>query len=245
MASPATAQVGANIEPAGVAATNIFASALVPGAGQALERRWITAAIFAAVEVGAWWVVLDQRSEGHSLRTAYRDLAWDVARARPDPRVDGSFEYYERMIHWTRSGAFDSGAEPGLQPERAADAFNGRQWRLAAEIFLGGDIDAPPTAAGYASALDYYRSRAYDETFEWDWTGRAPDQQRFADLIDRSDGALRRSSVAVGAVIANHVLSAAEAYINQRLERKTLELAVTPHERAGSVGASLRLRIIP
>ncbi len=240
-----TAQVSGSFEPSGVAATRVLASALVPGAGQALERRWIPAAIFAAVEVGAWWIVLDQRSEGHQLRTAYRDLAWDVARARPDPRVDGSFEYYERMIRWTRSGAFDSGAEPGLQPERAADAFNGRQWQLAAEIFLGGDIDAPPTAAGYDSALDYYRSRAYDEGFVWDWTGRAQDQRRFADLIDQSDGALRRSSVAVGAVIANHVLSAAEAYINQRLERRTVELGVIPHDRAGSMGASLRLRILP
>ena len=241
----AAAQVGGGAAPTAQAATRVLASALSPGAGQALERRWITSAVFAAVEVGAWWIVLDQRSEGRQLRTAYRDLAWEVARARPEPRVDGSFEYYERMIRWNRSGAFDASGEPGLQPERASDAFNGRQWQLAAEIFLGGDIAAPPTAPGYQSALDYYRGRAYEEGFLWDWTGRAPDQQRFAELIDESDGALRRSSVAVGAVIANHVLSAAEVYINQRLGRRTVELGVTPHALAGNAGASLRLRILP
>ena len=231
--------------PSGSAATRVIASALVPGAGQALERRWLASAVFAAIEATGWWIALDQRGEGNRLRTAYRDLAWEVARDRAEPRVDGSFEYYERMIHWTRSGAFDTSADPGLQPERAPDAFNGRQWRLAAEIFLGGDISAPPTSPGYQAALDYYRGRAYEGPLVWDWTGRGPDQARFAELIDESDSALRRSSVAFGAVLANHVLSAAEAYINQRLGRSAVELAVTPRDLGTAAGASLRLRILP
>jgi hypothetical protein len=245
MSQMAAGQTDDRTEFSGLTATSILASAVVPGAGQAMERRWITSAVFAAIEVTAWWIALDRRGEGNRLRTAYRDLAWEVARNRSAPRVDGSFEYYERLIHWTRSGSFDASAEAGLQPERAPDAFNGRQWRLAAEIFLGGDISAPPTAPGYAAAIDYYRGRAYQEPFVWDWTGRAPDQERFAALIDESDGALRRSSVAVGAAIANHVLSAAEAYVNQRLGRRAVELAMTPGDLRGPAGASLLLRILP
>ena len=231
--------------PFGSPATRVFASAIVPGAGQALEQRWLASAVFAVIEATAWWVTIDQKGEGDRLRTAYRDLAWEVARDRAEPRVDGSFEYYERMIHWTRSGAFDTSPEPGLQPERAPDSFNGRQWRLAAEIFLGGDISAAPTAPGYQAALDYYRGRAYEGPLVWDWTGRAPAQERFAELIDESDSALRRSSVAVGAVLANHVLSAAEVYINQRLGRGAVELAVIPRDLGTAAGASLRLRILP
>lgn len=214
----------------------IAASAVLPGSGQALEGRWLAAAIFAAVEVGGWWLHLDARGDGRRFRDGYRDLAWDVARGRPLPRVDGSFEYYERMLRWTRSGRFDADpAAPDVQPERAPDTFNGRQWRLAAEIFLGGDVAAPPSAPGYASALAYYRERAYGEGLLWDWTGREPEQARFGALIDDSDDAFRRASIAAGAVVANHVLSAVEAFVSRRLGGRAVEFSLIPHPGTFSI----------
>ncbi|MBT8336180.1 MAG: hypothetical protein KJO11_06210, partial [Gemmatimonadetes bacterium] len=174
----------------------------------------------------------------------YRDLAWTAARGSPSPRVDGPFEYYERMIRWTRSGSWDRRSDvPGVQPETAQDAFNGRQWRLAAEIFLGGDIAATPETSGYASALEYYRQRAYDDSLLWDWTGQEAAQRQFSDWIEESDDASRRASLVAGALVANHLLSAIEVYVNQRLGRRAVEVGVAPGSRAGEGVAMLRVRV--
>ena len=162
------------------------------------------------------------------------------------PRVDGPFEYYERMIRWDRSGAFDRDpGAPGVQPETASDAFNGRQWRLAAEIFLGGDIAAPPTSPGYAAALEYYRERAYADELLWDWTGRDADRARFVSLIDDTDAASRRASLAAGALVANHVLSAVEVFIAQRVGRRAVELDVAPTFDRPRGGATFRVVLRP
>jgi hypothetical protein len=168
----------------------------------------------------AWGVHLDARADGRRLRGAYRDLAWSEARGEPVPRVDGDFDYYERLSHWTRSGNFDADpSDSDLQPERDASTYNGAQWRLAAGLFLGGDEDAGPGSAGYSDALDYYRSRAYGNAFLWDW-GQAPDvQARFGDLIDRSDGRFRTASLALAAVVANHLFSALDAFVAERSGR--------------------------
>lgn len=222
----------------------VLASAVVPGTGQALGGRWLTAVGFAVVEAAAWWVYLDSRGDGNRLRGEYRDLAWSVARRGPEPRVDGPFEYYERMAHWTRSGAFDADAgTPGVQPERASDAYNGAQWRLAANIYLEGDANASATAQGYASALDFYRQRAYPESLLWDWSGRDPDQIRFARLIEDSDNGFGRASVALGALVANHIVSAIEVYVIHRLAGERLEVDLIPGSAFARGGATLQMRL--
>jgi hypothetical protein len=228
----------------GSPAVPVLASAVVPGLGQGLQGRWVTTAAFALLEGVGWWLHLDAASDADRFRAAYRDLAWTAARGSPTPRVDGPFEYYERMIRWTRSGAWDLNPDlPGLQPETATDAFNGRQWRLAAEIFLGGDVAAAPDTPGYASALEYYRDRAYDDALLWDWTGQSAAQQRFAEWIDESDAASRRASLVAGALVANHLLSAIEVFVNQRLGRRAVELEAGPGSRPNGGVAMLRVRV--
>lgn len=229
----------------GALAGRMGASLLVPGAGQALDGQpWLSAAFF-GVEIATWWIALDGRADGRRLRGDYRDFAWEVARGQPIPRVEGSFEYYERLTQWGRSGQFDASPDPGLQPERASDAYNGRQWRLAADIFLQGDLDAPPTASGYGSALAYYRDRAYPAELAWDWSGDDASQRRFSDLIRASDDAFRRSSIAVGAVVANHLLSAIEVYVHRRLGREAVAMSVAPGIGPAAGGTVLTFRILP
>lgn len=207
----------------------IGAAALLPGVAQLVSGRVWQGVVLGLVEAGGLWLYLDARADRRRDRDGYRDLAWSVARGGVEPRVDPAFEYYEDLIHWTRSGAFD--AEPGLdgvQPERDPATFNGRQWMLAAEIFLGGDADAAPDQAGYEQALDYYRSRAWTDDFAWDWSVDAAAQDRFAELIDDADASARRASVALGVVVANHLLSAIEAFVAYRLGSLPAQLRVVP-----------------
>lgn len=196
-----------------------LASAVLPGTGQFLQgrRRWI---VFLTIEAAAWAYHLDQRQDGRRLRSEYRDLAWAAARGGPEPRLDGDFEYYERVGAWARSGAYDAAPdEEPFAPERDPSTYNGAQWNLAAEVHLNGDRNAGPGQPGYDEAVDFYRRRAYADPFLWDWTGAPGEQQRFRGLIERSDDRLRTASVALAAVAANHLLSAVDAFAAARLGR--------------------------
>lgn len=203
-------------------------SALLPGAGQFTQgrRRWI---VFLAAEAAAWAFHLDARQDGRRLRAGYRDLAWAVGRGAPEPRVDGAFEYYERMAFWTRSGAFDSDpGSPELDPERDPSTYNGAQWALAASIFLQGDPHTLPGAPGYDQALEYYRDRAYEAAFAWDWSDAGEDHDRFRGLIDESDDRFRTASVALALVAGNHLLSAVDAFAAARVGASGLRLRFEP-----------------
>ncbi|MEK9500094.1 hypothetical protein WI372_03815 [Gemmatimonadota bacterium DH-20] len=222
--------------------TGIGAAALLPGVTQAMEGRVWQGVLLGLVEAGGWWLYFDARAARDDGRSAYRDLAWTAARGSVRPRVDPGFEYYEDLLYWSRSGAFD--ADPsasGVQPERSPDTFNGRQWQLAAQIFLGGDVAADPSAPGYGAALEYYTGRAWGEGLTWDWSADPQARERFATLIDEADSAARRASVAAGVVVANHLLSAIEAFVAYRLGALPVEMRVTPDPRG--VAPQLRVRI--
>ncbi|HSG46229.1 MAG TPA: hypothetical protein VLA43_00315, partial [Longimicrobiales bacterium] len=158
-----------------------LASAAVPGSGQFLlgqRRGWA----YVGLEALVWTGFVLERSRGLDDRSAYRDLAWEVARGGSGVRLDGDFSYYERMSQWERSGRFDRDpVAPGVQPEVDPATFNGDAWRLASAIFLGGE-PAEPGAPGYASALAFYLERAYGEAFLWDWSGRMESLERFRRL---------------------------------------------------------------
>lgn len=194
-------------------ATAFLASAVAPGGGQWLtgSRRWL---LYAAVEVGAAAFLLDRRRDGHALRRAYRDLAWSVARSGTDaPRRDGDFEYFEAIANYDASGAFDADAErPGVQPETDESTYNGMVWSLARGMFAPPDTDSLST-----DAVRYYTRHAVPEDMVWSWSGRMDARQRYRDLIDRSDDALRTASRLVGLVLANHVISAVDAFVTARL----------------------------
>jgi hypothetical protein len=204
------------------------ASLLVPGLGQRMlgqRRAWV----YAGLELVGWALYVERRRAGGDFRDRYRDLAWDVARIQAGPRVDGAFSYYETLTEWTRSGAFDADAgSPGLQPESDATTFNGSIWQRASGLFLPDGPGVPTNDPGYVRALEYYTERAYGPDFLWDWTGTGDARRDFGELIHESDERFRQATNLVGAVLANHVVSAIDAYLSARGLGARLDVGVAP-----------------
>lgn len=191
-------------------------SLIVPGTGQlamARRRGWA----YLAGEVVGWVLYVNQRRSGAGFRDRYRDLAWEAARVAEGPRVDGDFEYYERMTQWRSSGGFDRNpGTPGVQPETDPSTFNGAIWDRARALFGVSGNGANPSDPSYRAALDYYADRAYDESFLWDWTGQGELRERYAAFIEESDDRFRNATVILGALMANHLVSAVDALITTR-----------------------------
>ena len=201
-------------EPATGAAGQTLLSLALPGLGQhqlGKSRKWL----FAGLEVAAWVVYMERRSAGGSLRDDYRDFAWQVGRIQVGPRVDADFNYYETLSKWDRSGAFDrDAASSGLQPEEDPATFNGTIWARAQAIFLGGG--GQPGDVGFAQALEYYEARAYETEFLWDWNRTTGGRSRLGEIISESDSRFRQATTALGVVIANHLVSAVDAFLSTR-----------------------------
>ena len=201
-------------------------SLVLPGWGQ-LHRGQRRGWAYLALEVAGWAVFINRHRRGASLRDDYRDLAWSAGRLQNGDRVDGDFAYYERLSKWTRSGAFDSNAAlSGVQPEEDPTAFNGSIWALARSIYSVPDSGAQPDDPAYQRALAYYLGRAYGPGFLWDWTSAAQDQAAFASLIAASDDRFRQATTALGAIIANHLVSAIDAYISGASGRRAAPVSV-------------------
>lgn len=208
-------------------------SAVLPGSAQALMgyRRWVA---YAAVEVVGWLFYADARADVGRLRGEYRDLAWETARSRPEPRQDGDFEYYEALTKFQRSGDFDRDpVTTGLQPELDPSTFNGRIWTLAVEIFFPSGSSPMPGDPIWEQALEYYRDRAAGEAFLWDWDGSTADLALFKGLIKESDDRSQDASLLLGGVVANHVVSALDAYLTSRSRAfERVSISFGPGERA-------------
>ncbi len=217
-------------------------SLILPGWGQlelGQRRGWA----YALAEAALWVVWADRRSAGGTLRDQYRDFAWETGRIRSGTRVDGSFTYYETLSTWVRSGAFDADPDAeGIQPEENASTFNGSIWRRATGLFVPPGSPLDPTDASYRRALEYYRDRAYRTAFLWDWSGREQDRLTLGDLIRQSDDRFRQATAALGAVLANHLLSGVDAYVSARL-RHSSEIRLTPPNRLPGTGWALTLRL--
>ena len=217
-------------------------SAVLPGAGQHVlgqQRKWV----YLALEIGGWAFFAERRHAGGEYRDRYRDYAWDNARLQSGGRVDGDFDYYETLTHWGRSGAFDRDAGAvGVQPELDPTAYNGSIWDLAARIFLPGGVGSGETDPGYPSALAYYVERAYGPELLWDWSGAPGAQAEFSRLLDVSDSRYRQATTLLGLVIANHLLSAVDAYRSAG-RSPAAQLRLVPGELPGVTwGVQLTLR---
>jgi len=191
-------------------------SLALPGAGQYREghtRAWA----YLALEAAAWTVHLAEQAQGKRYRTRYRDFAWTAARIQSGPRQDGDWSYYEVLTHWMRSGAYDRDrTQSGLQPETDATTFNGSIWALARDIYFPPGQTVAAGDPAYTRALQYYEERAYGPSFLWDWSSDPAAQTRYAQLIDKSDAGFRHATIALGAVFANHLISAADAFLTGR-----------------------------
>ena len=199
-------------------------SLVVPGIGQAVQgqrRGWA----YTALEVVGWVVYVDRRRSAGRYRARYRDLAWETARLHSTERIEGDFDYYERLLRWERSGRFDRDADAaGVQPEGDPSSFNGSIWDRAQRIY--GVVSEGPGAPAYEAALEYYGERAYDDGFLWDWTDQAEARDRYGALIGTSDARFQQATVALGLLFANHLISAADAFVSVR--GLSLELAPAP-----------------
>ena len=203
-------------------------SAVLPGAGQHVlgqRRTWA----YLAIEAVGWVAYADRRGAGHDLRRAYQDFAWQQARIQSDPRVDGDWEYYETLTQWERSGFYDADpAATGVQPESDPATYNGSIWELATKLFLPGGPGTPPQDPSYQRALAYYAERGYATEFLWDWTGSGGAQAEYIDLISASDRRYRQATNVLGAIIANHAVSAADAFLSARGVSTPSEVRLMP-----------------
>lgn len=195
-----------------------LASALLPGAGQLLlgQDRGI---VYLAVEAFAIGAYLRQSGQGRAEGTRFRDLAFDVARRAFLPEIrDTAFEYFETMARYRDSGAFDRDPGPALAPETEVSTYNGAVWLLARQTFWD-DPDVPPDPASpeYFRAIQFYQDRAVGPNFQWSWSNAPLEQQAFSEAIRTSDDAYRRAGNYLGLLLANHVLSAADALVSTRL----------------------------
>jgi hypothetical protein len=242
---PAAEQLSATlpqqIESRGAKAMGL--SFLLPGLGQHYladrSRMWI----FGALEVAGWAAFLERRSSGAGLQDVYRDFAWSRGRVQRASRMDGDFDYYEALTKWGRSGAFDSDpAQQGIQPEVDATTYNGTIWTRAQGLFLGGSAGQEGDP-GYEQARAYYVDNAYGTEFLWDWSEDPAGQSELGDKIEESDERFRQATTFVGVIIANHLVSAIDAFITGRgpTASKPLEFSVT--QGPTGLGWSTRVEI--
>ena len=198
-----------------------LASAAVPGGGQAAlgQNRWLP---YLALEVWAWLQYIDVRREGGRRRREYQLLARDVARSRfPGPYPVGDFEYYEHMLKNPESGDFDLLAGGDIDPETDTTTYNGRRWLDARRLFWEDPDSAPPPGSpAYASALDFYETNAIRTEYRWSWHLAKVEYDVFRRTIVRSNVAYKRSVEYLGIIIANHALSAVDAFVTLRLRTR-------------------------
>lgn len=197
-----------------------LASAIVPGSGQLVmgQRRGVP---YLAAEAFLLIQYLSVRDDARDFRREYQRLA-EVARSFFTSEFPvGDFEYYERMEQFVESGAFDLDADGGLVPETDTLTFNGFTWRLARSTFWE-DPDVPPPldSDAYNRAIEFYRERAVQDEFRWSWQNAQLEQDLFRQTILRSNSAFRRTSQYLGVLIANHALSAIDAFVMLRLSRE-------------------------
>lgn len=199
-------------------AAAFLASALLPGAGQYLleSERWIP---YAVVEAWAWLSYADRRSDTRKLEARYRELARSVPRrVSAGARPDTVFEYYEALDHYTASGAWDvDPAQPGIQPEEDPRTFNGEIWQLAVGLYVPAGTQADPQDPAYQAALAFYMEHAIPPGYAWAWGNNDLERQVFRELIRGSDEAFRDATTLLGAILANHLVSAVDAFVLARL----------------------------
>jgi len=205
------------------------------------KRAWA----YLAVEAALWALWADRRSLGADARDAYRDLAWNEARLTTGARTDGSWAYYETLEKWMRSGAYDRDPlRTGVQPEEDTGTYNGFIWQRARDLYFPPGSDPAEGDPAYDRALAYYAQHAYGEAFLWDWSGKEAALLRYQGLIRKSDDRFRQATTALGAVLANHLLSGVDGWLSARAPAE-VRLRVAPGSAVGPSGWTFAVRLAP
>lgn len=195
-----------------------IASLVVPGTGQLLGGH-SRGAVYLVAEALLITRALTLNSEGRRDQERYRELATVVARAPFDPVLqDTVFEYYEQMGRWVESGPYDTDPGPLLVPPDDDHSYNGQIWALARTTFFPDPASAPPTdSPEYQRALAFYADRAIGPNFRWSWRNAGLEQDLYRQTINASDEAFRGATTTLGILLVNHLLSAVDAFITERL----------------------------
>lgn len=201
--------------------TATLASAIIPGAGQAIlgSRRAI---IYSAAEVVGLVAYASEQRKGDRERDRYLELARGVARSRFNPNGPvGNWDYHERMEKFVASGAFDVVPGGPLEPEVDETTYNGSVWLLARQTYWRDPKNPPaPTSAEYEAALSFYKNRAISDDMRWSWLGTGDGLQRYQRAIARSNSAFKRAEQTLGLVIANHFFSAVDAFVSVKMRAR-------------------------
>jgi hypothetical protein len=201
--------------------TVAIASGILPGAGQAMMRQK-RSILYLALEGAGLAYYLTQHNEGSRERDRYRDLSRSVARAQfssDGPR--GSWDYYERMEKYLASGAYDLFPGGDVDPETDVETFNGATWLLARQTYWRDPQSPPPLAsAEYRAAVSFYLSRAVTPEFRWSWANDPEAFRQYRLAIASSNSAFRNAEQIVSLVLANHFLSAVDAYASLKLRMR-------------------------
>lgn len=196
-----------------------IASLAVPGLGQAVlgKDRFIA---YLALEA---WAVLEfsnQRTEARRQQNRYRVLARDVARSVFGPTYPvGTWAYYESMEKYLESGVFDRVPGGDVDPDINVDTYNGAMWLLARTTYWP-DVNIPPSidSPQYRRALNFYIDRAVRPEYRWSWRNAQLEHDQYIRTIRRSNNSYREARAALGIVLANHLLSAVDAFVVLRVE---------------------------
>lgn len=195
-----------------------LASLVLPGAGQAMLGKDRMLA-YLSLEAFAWLQWGKDDRDGARERRRYRALARDVARASfGGPRPDGRWKYYEDMERYLESGQYSLSAT-ALVPEPDTLTYNGARWLLARRTFwTNPDVPPPVSSAAYQRALEFYDQEAVGSEFRWSWRNAQLQWDLFRQSIDRANDSARRARAAATIIVANHLLSAVDAFATVRVE---------------------------
>jgi hypothetical protein len=195
-----------------------LASAIMPGTGQLLAGH-DRGAVYLVTETFLLARFVSEQREAGREADRFRDLAFEVARRSFGPGLrDTAFGYFEELAKFIESGPFDMDPGAPLVPPLDDRTFNGHIWRLARETFFQHPDSFPgPDAEEYQRALEFYRRRAVGPNFQWSWRGAGLEHDLFRQTMRASDRAFRTATQHLGALLANHLLSAIDAFVSHRL----------------------------
>lgn len=220
------------------------ASLVAPGSGQLLTGK-DRGLIYIAAEVFFLARFLQLNHDARGGRERYRELAFAVAQhGFATQRRDTAFRYYEALERFTASGVFDRNPTGAFTPENDLNTYNGLMWLLAQRTFWPDPTHPPlPGSQLYLNAINFYRAHAIGPNYFWSWRDAPLEQQEFRATLFASDEAFRSAQNQLGLMLANHLASAIDALISNRLSARLRRPATLQTTYLGHGGTFVSVRI--